>query len=385
MRPPLKALLFSLVCFAASPVQSADTLPALDLPEIQSALDAYRDSLATLGGTYEHTVESHGAHPGALVMEDLRFRSKFQVNFANGLVNLERTKSWRYRAISPDELFSHYQRDTFDGKISMTLLHTMGQTPAAVALERDADVPNRLNISQQTDALLGIAPWMCAGLWGREGNLGLADQLRRSGGRLLEPVTVHGALCYQVRIGDDITAALDPTKDFIPRRITRTKGGQLLESIDNLIVKQFRDPRREEDYWLPVESHCVALNVTSELTVVELDVNPVETRETYRIDPAGLPPGILVRDETRPATDSKHSYVTGGRDDLWRERQQRLLAQEKAMEERLREAAQKRSTRSEQPPVRVQPPPPISSYLWWIIVPSVAILFIGLWLLRNRG
>ena len=71
--------------------------------------------------------------------------------------------------------------------------------------------------------------------------------------------------------------------------------------------------------------------------LAELRLNVEYAQEQFAIVPETLPPGIEVH-------DSKGVWVTGGRDDVYRELKELMAAQDRIMEERMRDSGSESST-----------------------------------------
>jgi hypothetical protein len=125
---------------------------------------------------------------------------------------------------------------------------------------------------------------------------------------------MNGGMCERVSIiidNEQTTIWLDPAYDYLPRR--QNLKGMVLDVFE---FQQFRDEADGGMRWFPSRGAIHWTGVTeSEYVISELKINPSLDVTRFQTDPASLPDGVkVVNDSNRTTT------YTGGRADLWKER-----------------------------------------------------------------
>ncbi len=338
------ALLAVLSIFAASApgireVHAAD--PAPDLEIIRAALDSYAAGIKTLDGKF---VQKTATQPGpsgflsGVTVRDRRLETTFLADLVHRLTLLNERASHSITGKDGAELrFESHKLRTFDGSQTCILFHTPVKSPVETRIP--ADLPMKLNIGIDDAIATGYVPWDFAGLrlFG-QGTVTLASLLREPNVSVDGEEDVRGALCLRIvqKVDDTrpIVAWLDPGCEYLPWRIEITHAvamgpapaGTWRRTIqfDVLEYRRFPDEAGGDEKWFPVRGEVRTwLRELIEFEVRELKINSAIDPGRFSIHEQDLPDGVLVN------LSGQQELFTGGRKDLWEERQ-RLLDEENA-------------------------------------------------------
>lgn len=378
------SLLMGSMSLGVSRVSAADEI---DLPTIRAALDFYTSSVKTLEGRYSLSAQlepgfEYGPH--VLVMEDLRREIGFAADLERGWTSLDETKSWLYSGISKEKRFEVRTVESFDGNRYHALLYTVTKSP--IPTKVPFRVPHQLNMFSHDETRIDYGPWSFAGLRLKRFEVSLAALLQTSAARLDGRETLDGSECYRVvaeRDGIRFIAWLDPQHDFLPRRqqyIDLTKAEESnppLYLLENTEFRQFTDDAHGTRRWFPVRGK--ARDFTREIKtieVAELRINVPLKRSQFQIDPETLPDGVEINDASQ--SPMQVSY-TGGRVDLWNERQRLVDQQTDKMAEILGIDMRPPSTRPSgtHGTVRAEPPRQAQWRVWLLAAGSVILIAVG--------
>lgn len=310
-----------------------------DLKTIQSAVESYANSIHSLTGrvTVRVTPSQHTStlHPAALVMEDWTEVIDFEYDLARGRTFEDARASWIYGDFSQDRFEKRVIR-TFDGEHRFALLHTLTKDPVDVPIP--TEVPHKLHIFAGAGPQVGYSLPNFVGLPVRGFDMSLAGLVRSRSARLYGRETVAGSSCYRISVerpDGRLVVWLDPKHDFLPKRqeFTRLPADRKPPYHNNEILEVIefgRFPMQDGgSRWFPIRVTARTwIDTTVNYEVVTLQINPVLQPERFQVDPESLPEGVQVR------RDGTLSY-TGGRHDLWQERERLLDEHSRIIREKL--------------------------------------------------
>ena len=315
-------------------VSAADEVP--DLETIRVAVDSYTQSIKTLEGKFlrsmSHVSRRMKVGPG-IRMEGLRVDATFSADIAEGKFFLDERKSYWLPGKQNGEhvSFETHEVRAFDGMKAYSLVYSPVKSPVESAVP--ADIPMELIVGAENEIDREYVPWDFAGLrlLGM-GKLTLAGMLRDPTIKLSDQFRQDG-MYYLYQDDGNISqfrsspfgAVIDPAHDYLPRSIWITEtlpdeATRLAHGFEVFEFRRFPDAQGANEKWFPVRGRVKSwLPETYDLEVTELKVNQPIDAGRFSIREEDLPDGVKL------VTGGVESY-TGGRKDLWQERQ-RLLDQ----------------------------------------------------------
>ena len=321
-----------------------------DLKTVAAAVIHNHASIRSMEGRFESKMTPAPKLPERAVdvvtedMKDSRSSVVFRTDIVHGRTHIDETRSFIYPGLSETQRFVVREISSFDGQESFVLEHTLAESP--VPAHVPPNVPHTLSIKGGSDPTYIIYwPWHFAGLR-------LSDVPQESLASLFQSnlvtidgeESVDGVKCIVISVNTDARRGalrmwLDPHHDYLPRKQIYVSPSGNAESELTLVVKRFQqyDDGSGKLRWFPKEGVVHTAFGDRSVELVELRLNVDCDQQLFAIDPETLPPGIKVH-------DSKGDWVTGGRDDVYRELRKLMAEQDQIMEERLRDSGSDGST-----------------------------------------
>lgn len=315
-----------------------------DLKTVAAAVMFYHASIRSMEGRFESSMTPAPKLPARAVdvvtedIKDSRSSVVFRTDIAHGWAHIDQTRSFILSGLSKTQRLVVREILSFDGRKSYTLHHTLAESP--VPAHVPPNVPHELSIMGGSDPThSNFGPWNFAGLRLSDGpQESLASLFQCNLVTIGGEESVDGVQCVVISVNTDARAGalrmwLDPHHDYLPRKqlYVSPGGNAKSERKRTLVVKRFEqyDDGSGNLRWFPKEGVVHTAGGDWSVELVELRLNVDCRKEQFAIDPETLPPGINVH-------DSKGVWVTGGRDDVYRELKQLMAEQDQIMDERLR-------------------------------------------------
>jgi len=383
-------------------VQAGDDKVTLET--IRAALDKYSSSVQALEGKYRWSrrpADGAKSPTGVMSMNDQRGERDFRIDLSKGRLRTDDRESFSLQGLNGEPVpMGTHRLNVNDRGLNWSLRFTNPQCP--VETDVPLDFPHQLTSSHSSPESKFV-PWKLAGLHMLGSQESLLSRLMRSPDlKLLGQQEIDGVSCWHVtakpgRFGSalsnegGIEAWFDPTHAFLPRRIqvTRIVGKELRKEqvMTVLAFKTFPDSRQKSLRWFPARAVVqTSIETIEEFEVVDLSFNPEFEDEAFRIDADSLPAGVrvdsvpLAMPGAMPQGPSRS--FTGGREDLWKDREALLAVQEEAIRKIL--AIPRVSSGTPNAPVARTPPASsvgsellawIEDRLWWpAIVIAAAVI-----------
>ena len=384
-RVALFAICVAAFFIRANPVRA---LGDMSLADIEAAIHAYEAAIDTLAGTYTSRMYRDPEAPAKPLkptsVRDALSECTFVSDITRGRTAIEEERENWLHALGGEPIHGRFLR-RFDGVRSYVLIHI---PDAPVHSEAPPGVPHQTQTTPLDSTRIHYLPENFAALRLKGPEVTLASYLRLQSGRLDGIEEINGVDCYKLVVDDEDTryvAWLDPTHDFLPARqeyflLQETEPPKRLHRLDNVEFKQFPNAARGESRWFPTKSSALSwVDTRTDIRISKIRLNPPVADEQIRIDPADLPHGVRIDDGSAKLT------YTGGRKDIWLQRQEQLSDQEKTMRKQLGIVDPSQSD-PVGPRVRVQAHDPISTLRWVIMSVSLLVIALGvLALVRRRS
>ncbi len=320
-----------------------------DLKTVAAAVIHNHASIRSMEGRFESKMTPAPKLPARAVdvvtedMKDSRSSVVFRTDIVHGRTHIDVTRSFICSGLSKTQRLVVREILSFDGQKPYTLHHTLAESPVPACVP--SDVPYELDCMGSDPTHHTFGPWHFAGLR-------LSDVPQESLASLFQSnlvtidgeESVDGVKCIVISVNTDARAGalrmwLDPHHDYLPRKQLYVSPDGNAESELTLVVKRFQqyDDGSGKLRWFPREGVVHTAFGDRSVELVELRLNVDCDQQQFAIDPETLPPGIKVH-------DSKGDWVTGGRDDVYRELRKLMAEQDQIMEERLRGSGSTGST-----------------------------------------
>ncbi len=319
-----------------------------DLKTVAAAVIHNHASIRSMEGRFESKMTPAPKLPARAVdvtegMKDSRSSVVFRTDIVHGWTHIDETESFICPGLSKTQRLVVRSTVSFDGQQPYILHRTLAESPVPACVP--SDVPYELDCMGSDPTEHTYGPWYFAGLR-------LSDVPQESLASLFQSnlvtidgeESVDGVKCIVISVNTDARAGalrmwLDPHHDYLPRKQLYVSPDGNAESERTLVVKRFQqyDDGSGKLRWFPKEGVVHTAFGDRSVELVELRLNVDCDQQQFAIDPETLPPGIKVH-------DSKGDWVTGGRDDVYRELRKLMAEQDQIMEERLRDSGSAGST-----------------------------------------
>jgi hypothetical protein len=320
---------------------------APDPKTVAAAVISYHASIRSMEGRFESKMTPAPKLPARAVdvvtedVKDSRSSVAFRTDIVHGWTHLDETRSFISPGLSESQRLVVRHTGSFNGDRTCALQYTLAESPVPAGVP--SGVPYSLKSERSNLTESAFMPWHFAALrlWGVP-RQSLATLFQRNLVTIDGEESVDGVKC--IVIGADATAGelrmwLDPGHDYLPRKQFYGSPDGDAEFDKTLIVNKFQqyDDGSGHLRWFPKEAVVQIGFDDYSVELVELQLNVDCRQEQFTIDPETLPPGVSVH-------DANGSWVTGGRDDIYRKLRKLMAEQDQIMEERLRDSQSEGAT-----------------------------------------